>query len=270
MLTGRFISMARRALVGSIISAGFVVSPVAVAQDLERERRMAAEIVDAILDGEAVYLGPEGAKFLTIYTESEEEPALGTVILTHGRGFHPDWAEVVGPLRVGLAEAGWHTLSIQMPVLEKGAKYYDYVPIFPAAYPRIDAAIAFAREQFDGPVVMLAHSCSVHMTMAYAKARGFEGIDGYVGVGMGATDYKQPMASPLPLDQLTMPVLDIYGAEDFPAVGRLAPRRAENLRKGGHAGSRQLVIEGADHYFRDQEEALLEAVSSWLSENFAP
>jgi hypothetical protein len=47
------------------------------------------------------------------------------------------------PLRTGLTEKGWHTLSVQMPVLGKGAKYYDYVPIFPYSHERIDAAINF-------------------------------------------------------------------------------------------------------------------------------
>ena len=39
------------------------------------------------------------------------------MIILHGRGYHPDWAEVANPLRVGLAE-GWNTLSLKMPVLD--------------------------------------------------------------------------------------------------------------------------------------------------------
>lgn len=238
------------------------------AQDLAREKRMAEQIIDAILDGEPVELQAEGQSFLSIYTETDADEPRGMVVLVHGRGFHPDWAEVVGPLRVGLAENGWHTLSIQMPVLEKGAKYYDYVPIFPSGYPRLDAALAYAKAQAGGPVVLLSHSCGVHMTMAYLEARGFSGIDAYVGVGMGATDYKQPMKSPFPLAALKVPVLDIWGTDDFPAVHRNAPRRADNMAKTGITTSKQVIIPEADHYFRDQEDPLLEAVNDWLTEVF--
>ena len=106
-------------------------STLAPAQDLAREQRMADEIVDSILDGEPVRLNTAGTKFLAIYTESQTEVPKGTVVLMHGRGFHSDWPEMVGPLRVGLAEAGWHTLSIQMPVLGKGSTYYDTWRCFP-------------------------------------------------------------------------------------------------------------------------------------------
>ncbi len=41
------------------------------------------------------------------------------VLINHGRGFHPDWVDTVQPLRVGLVDYGWNTLSIQMPVLAK-------------------------------------------------------------------------------------------------------------------------------------------------------
>ena len=121
----------------------FSLSSVSAA-DLNREKRMADEIVDAILDGEVVYLNANDHEFLSIYTEADEsgEAVRGTAIILHGRGFHPDWQDAINPLRVGLAESGWNTLSVQMPVLEKQAKYYDYLPLFAEAIPRIEAAIA--------------------------------------------------------------------------------------------------------------------------------
>ncbi len=242
------------------------------AQDLERERRLASEIVDSIMDGEALTLhagstvkdGVRDTKFLAIYTASEEMPAHGAAIVLHGRGFHPDWPEVVRPLRTVLPEHGWHTLSLQMPVLEKDAKYYDYVPIFPAAFPRIAAGIAFLREQGISRIVIIAHSCSVHMTMAYIEAFGDGEIDAFVGIGMGATDYGQPMKKPFPLDRMTVPVLDVFGSDDFPAVVREAPERAAAAGAAGNARSSQVMVEDADHYFRDKDDELIAVVSAWL------
>lgn len=232
------------------------------ASDLQREKRLADQIIDAIFDGDPLWLDADGHEFLGIYTQADESTK--AVIVMHGRGFHPDWVDAVQPLRVGLVDYGWNTLSIQMPVLEKTAKYYDYVPIFDEAIPRIDAAIAYLKEQGNERIVMIAHSCSVHMSMHYLNAKGDTELNAYVGIGMGATDYKQPMAEPFPLDKLTVPVLDIYGADDYPAVHRLAPGRWQQTSRAGRAESKQLVIEGSNHYFTGKGDELVEAVGEWL------
>ncbi len=232
-----------------------------LASDLEREQRMMDEVADAILDGEVEMLRADGLEFFSIYTEAEE--AEGAVIVLHGRGFHPDWADTVNPLRVGLVEHGWNTLSIQLPVLEKTAKYYDYVPIFGEAIPRIDAAIDFLQQQGNKKIILVAHSCGVHMAMHYVREKGEGRFDAFVGIGMGATDYKQKMRQPLPLDQMKKPVLDIYGGDDYPAVHRLASLRAQ-MQEEGSPLSAQIKIEGANHYFTDKGDVLVETVADWL------
>ncbi|TNF34101.1 MAG: DUF3530 family protein, partial [Gammaproteobacteria bacterium] len=113
-----------------------ITSSTAFASDLAREKRLASEIIDSIMDGEATTLVAGSHEFLSIYTESDVDSPKGAVLILHGRGYHPNWPEVVYPLRTGLPEHGWHTLSIQLPVLAADAKYYDYVPIFPEAFPR--------------------------------------------------------------------------------------------------------------------------------------
>lgn len=232
------------------------------AADIEREKRLASEIVDSILDGEPVFLKDGDHEFLTIYTEADEPK--DAVIIMHGRGFHPDWSEVANPLRVGLAEQGWNTLSIQMPVLDKEAKFYDYLPIMHEAFPRIEASIDYLKQQGNKRIVLIAHSCSVHMSMAWVDAGRMRGIDAYVGIGMGAVDYKQPMKKPFPLDRMNVPVLDVYGEDEYPAVIKGAPTRLAAIRKAGNPKSQQKVVAGANHYFTDQGDALLEAVIPWL------
>ena len=244
------------------ILAGLTIP--APAQDFERERRLEAEIIDAILDGEPVRLDAAGRSFLAIHTEADGGPRRAVVVM-HGRGFHPDWAEVAGPLRTALPEHGWDTLSLQMPVLEKGAKYYDYVPIFPAAFPRIRAGIEFLRARGARTVVLAAHSCSVHMAMAFVRRDGDSAFDGFIGIGMGATDYRQPMREPFPLASMSVPVLDLFGGEDYPAVLRKAPARLAAIRAAGDPRSAQRIVPGAGHFFRDREDALVGAVAEWLA-----
>jgi len=236
--------------------------------DLEREKRMARQIEDAILDGEPVALQTrEGLSFLAIRMQSADALPKGTVIILHGRGLHPDWDTVVRPLRVGLTENGWNTLSIQLPVLAKNAKYFDYLKIFDAANPRIEAAITSARTNWPGPVVLLAHSCGSHMAQHWMHSRAkrtSELPDAFIGIGMGATDYGQPMREPFSLDQMQFPLLDIYAENDFPAVLRMAPQRLRALDRGGNAKNAQLMVADSDHYFVDRGDALVQAVAAWL------
>lgn len=240
----------------------FLGQAVASEPDFAREARLADEIVDVILDGDPVWLEADEREFLSIYTEADDSRA--AVVILHGRGFHPDWADTVNPLRVGLVERGYSTLSLQMPVLEKDAKYYDYVPIFHYAHQRIEAGIRFLREAGHKKVVLLAHSCGVHMAMDWIRAKNDRAIDAFIGLGMGATDYKQPMRRPFPLDRMQVPILDLYGAAEYPAVIRKAPQRKAMLDKAGYVNSQQVVLPEANHYFTDQGEALTNAVAGWL------
>jgi len=233
-----------------------------MASDLAREQRMADEIVDAILDGDPEMLEANGKEFLSIYTEADDPK--GAVIIMHGRGFHPDWIDAVQPLRVGLVESGWSTLALQMPVLEKTAKYYDYEPIFPEAIPRIDAGVAFLKKAGFKKIIFVAHSCGAHMAMEYVRQKGDSAFDAYVGIGMGATDYKQPMRKPFPLDKISKPILDVYGENDYPAVHRLASIRLKQLQNAGNAKSMQIKIPNANHYFTDEGEPLTAAIAEWL------
>ena len=252
-------------LCAAAIACPAIVASSSSAQDLQRERRLEAEIVDYILDGEPVHLDAGGHSFLGIHTEADGDGPRRAVIVLHGRGFHPDWAEVAAPLRVELPEHGWETLSLQMPVLEKSARYYDYVPVFPAAFPRIRAGIEYLRARDVRTIVLAAHSCGVHMAMAYVRRHGDTEFDGFIGIGMGATDRGQPMREPFPLVAMSVPVLDLFGDEDYPAVLREAPSRLAAIRSVGHPRSAQRIVPGAGHFFRDMDDALVGAVTEWLA-----
>ncbi len=259
----RFVSaLSRIVAIPLALTLAGIGTALGVGPDYAREQRLADEIVDIIFDGEVEWLEAGDREFLGIYTEADDSKT--AVVILHGRGFHPDWADAINPLRVGLAEHGYSTLSLQMPVLDKEAKYYDYVEIFHHAYPRIEAGIDYLRAAGHERIVLLAHSCGVHMAMAWIREAGDERIDAFVGLGMGATDYLQPMRRPFPLDTMQVPVLDLYGSDEFPAVIRTAPERRAMIESAGHPASRQVVLADAEHYFRDRGADLVDAVAAWL------
>jgi pimeloyl-ACP methyl ester carboxylesterase len=151
-----------------------------------------------------------------------------------------------------------------MPVLDKEARYYDYLEIMDEALPRIEAGIDYLKQQGIENIILIAHSCSVHMTMAWVAAGSMRDIDAFVGIGMGAVDYQQPMKRPLPLEKFSVPVLDVYGEDEYPAVIRGAAERLAAIQEAGNPKSKQVVVPGANHYFTDQGDALLEVVGPWL------
>ncbi len=101
----------------------------------------------------------------------------------------------------------------------------DYVPIFPYAHRRIEAAIEFYQKLGIKNISLSAHGCGAHMSMSYLDKIGDKAISSFVGIGMGATDYQQKLVKPYPLATLKIPVLDIFAQNDFAGVLRLAKIR---------------------------------------------
>ncbi|HIM54817.1 MAG TPA: DUF3530 family protein [Gammaproteobacteria bacterium] len=235
--------------------------------DFERETRMINEIEDSVMDGDVEYLPLKDDKeVFSIYMEPDADTPKGGVIILHSRGYHANWSSTIKPLRIGLAEKGWHTLSVQMPVLDKNAKYYDYVPIFPYAHERIDAALSFYKQRGIDNVVLIGHGCGAHMSMSYIDKYGDEKISAYIGIGMGATDYKQKIVKEFPLDKMLTPVLDVFAENDFPGVIRLSESRQNLMDVAANAKSAQMVVKGADHYYKENGTAqvLTNTIDTWL------
>ena len=230
--------------------------------DYDREDRIAEQIEPDIFDGESVWLEANGRSFLSIHIPVED--SRGAVLLLHGRDVSPEEQELIGPLRVGLAEQGWTTLALQMPVLAKGKTYYDYLPILEFGHQRIEAGIAFLREQGEDTVIIAAHSCGAHMTNHWLNADPSGDIDGYIAMGLGATDAGQDLQTPFPLGNIRVPVLDIYGGDEFPRPLAMVPERQALIEQNGHPHSIQVSVPGANHYFTGYGDEMVTRLSDWL------
>lgn len=230
--------------------------------DYERETRIAEQIEPGIFDGEAVWLDANNRMFLGIYTAADQ--ASGAVILLHGRDVNPEEQELIGPLRTGLPERGWSTLALQMPVLAKGSQYYDYLPILKYGHGRIESAIDYLREQGYTTIVLAAHSCGAHMANDWLNASGDSDIDGYVAMGLGATDEGQELKTPFPIADMRIPVLDIYGENEFDRPLALVEQRRQMLAENGNPHSAQVMVADTGHYFRGAGDEMVNNLSDWL------
>ncbi len=229
----------------------------AAAQDYAREKRWADEVVPGLVVGDAVWLETStGRKFLAIHARADKPK--GAVVIVHGIGVHPDHG-VIGVLRTKLADAGWTTLSIQMPVQAAEARSEAYYPkLFPEALDRIRRAASWLVAKEGPRVAIVSHSLGSWMTNAYFdetpgtpfRAWACLGLTG--GYSWGA--YFSPR-----------PILDVYGESDLEPAVDAAWRRRITLATGAE-GSRQAMIAGTDHFYAKKEAELAATVSAWLGE----
>jgi len=240
--------------------------PTVQASDLDKEQRWADQIVDSLIEGEAEWLQAGEVKFLAIYTEADEPSARAALVL-HGIGAHPDWPQVVYPLRTGLPAHGWSTLSLQMPVLPNDASSEDYAPLFDEVAPRIEAGIAFLKEKGAKQIVIVAHSLGVAMATYYLSGEPAD-IVALAGIGMSGGAKDPRMDNLASLAKVHIPVLDLYGQRDNENVLSTSAQRVKAA--AGNPAYSQVQVPGADHFFDGKDQVLLETVSGWLNETVPP
>lgn len=248
-------------LFATLLSFAFLLST-AHASDLDKEKRWADQIVDALIDGEAEWLQARDVQFLAIYTEAEE-PGSRAALVLHGSGVHPDWPQIVYPLRTGLPAQGWSTLSLQMPVLANDAPHKDYAPLFDEVAPRIEAGVAFLKEKGAKRIVIVAHSLGAAMASYYLSG-GAQDIAAFVGVGMSGGTGDPRMDNLVSLTKIRVPLLDLYGQHDNDKVLDSSGERAKAAIE--NPAYSQIQVPGASHFFDGQEQALTEIVVDWLNE----
>ncbi len=234
----------------------FLVANSAVASDDAREKKWADEIVPQLVVGDAVKLKTrDGPEFLALYTEAKNPKA--AVVLAHGMGVHPDWG-IVGALRVSLADAGYSTLAIQMPILAADAKADDYPATFAEAGERLNAASTWLRDKAQRKIILVSHSMGARMANAYMENISPNLYSSWVSIGITAP-YKG-------IAKITLPILDVYGENDFANVLSDAPARAHAIAKNDH--SKQIKVKAADHYFNGKEAELAKVIGEFLEARY--
>ncbi|MEO8740504.1 MAG: DUF3530 family protein [Casimicrobiaceae bacterium] len=234
-----------------LVALETLVQQAEAAPDYAREERWAEQIVPGIVVGDAVYLAtPARARVLALYTAADH--ARGGVIVVHGAGVHPDWG-LIGGLRSGLADAGFATLAVQMPVLAAGAPREEYAALQAESSERLAAAIAFLDSRAIKRIAIVAHSVGAGMVNAYLASPRAAHIDAFVAIGMWGGFAVAPRE----------PVLDVIAESDFADVRATWPQRAATLPKD--TCSKGVRIPGTDHYFENRQNELVAAIVPFLT-----
>jgi dienelactone hydrolase len=214
--------------------------------DDARERRWAEEILPTLFVGDPVWLEAPGAgrRFLAIFTEPRKPR--GAIVLVHGLGVNPDYG-VIGSLRTQLSDAGYTTLSIQMPVLAAGEPAERYPGLFAEGAERIGAAVSWLQAKKYRRIVLVSHSMGARMANHYLGRNPGAPIAAWVALGISSGEFEPGTAG-------RIPIFDIYAEHDLPPVMAGAPERAKVLARVH--GSRQAMVYGTDHYYARKEKQL--------------
>ncbi|MES0327288.1 MAG: alpha/beta fold hydrolase [Gammaproteobacteria bacterium] len=232
------------------------------ASDLAKEKRWADSIEATLMDGETIMLNDGKNEFLGIMTEAGEDQQRAAIIM-HGTGIHPDWKQVISPLRIGLTDHGWHTLSIQMPILPNDAKYPEYAPLYEEVAPRINAAIKQLKKDGIKKIVLIGHSQGSAMATYYLSKNKAD-VMGFVGIGMPDLADDIRMKPSESLKKVKVPVLDLYASDDLKSVLDNSEKRMAAGKKAGNERYSQLVIKNTGHFFEGKEDELIRWVSDWM------
>lgn len=236
----------------------------AVSADREREKNWSDQAQEMLIAGDPVWLEADQHRFLALYNKPwKPKTPKQAIILLHGRGVHPRWGFLEN-LWLDLPDRGFYMLSLQLPVLGPNALLADYAQTFPEAFHRIDAGLVFLKQQGIDAVLLLGHSSGAMTAIAYT-AEHSKTIRGVVAIGLSTESAGGRIMQPaLLLEQLKLPILDIYGSEDLPVVLDFVRARADAARKAGNRQYTQQEVKRANHFFTGQYPQLKAAIVKWL------
>ena len=166
-----------------------------------------------------------------------EEPR-GAVIIAHGRGWSPDY-ELYGMLRVKLAEQGYTTLAIQLPVLGGGRQDRRLHSTYPDARSASSWPRSSSQDKGYKNIAIVSHSLGATMANQYLI-----NVKHNTGQGLGVHRHHQRAGGDVPHQDPGAGRVRQQGLGDHPG-GCLRAQEADHKIRG----SEQVVVVDALHFF---------------------
>ena len=186
------------------------------------------------MEGEAVDLQAGDLTFLGIDTESSGggDPPKGAAILVHGIGVHPDWPQVIHPLRVGLPERGGAPSPSRCRCRPTRPSRRTICLCWTGWRPAWMRPSTSWSKRDAGPIVIIAHSLGATMAGDYLASHP-GAVAAYVAIGMSGAAPEARLDNVQTVGRIKLPTLDIYGQNDLEAVVGTAPARVSRRSVGG-------------------------------------
>jgi predicted alpha/beta-fold hydrolase len=242
-------------------------------QELSREQQIADKLAQIADADEIISLKALGGRFIGLYKSassreiSKTRETNGVVILVHGMGAHPDWPDVISPLRTQLTESGWSTFSIQMPILSPEEPVSKYGKTLKIANSRIQAAVDYLHDWEMQPIIVLGYSFGATQVANYLASDKSENVEAFVSVSMLAQKFIKPGLDVFKfISRINIPILDIYAEKDLVEVRQGIDDRRLAASNNSHVLFQQIEVQQAGHYYIGVEKALAEQIHVWLQQ----
>lgn len=242
-----------------------VTLPVPAVSYPEFENEISISLAQRVPPQEIVWLKAAGRDFLSLYREPASGVARGAAIVVHGMGGHADWPEVIAPLRTRLPDAGWATLSLQMPVLPPGAPLADYGRTVNNSDYRFNAAFQYLEQRGYINIITVGYGFGAALIANYLAGNPGYRMGAFVGISVQSHDFLNPRLKLLSnLKTVDIPVLDVYAERDRGKVLRQVDDRRLAGRKNGRHIHDQMMIEAADRFYTGAEDEMITRICGWL------
>jgi len=260
----------------------------ALATNYYAEEQISRILQQEVDPKEIVWLDPDKPlKHIALYKEAQGIDVLGSILILADLNHHPDWPHIIRPLRNDLANHGWNTLSLQMPIKEKQASVIRLDTLYEIAESRINSAIDYLAKNENPNIIIIGrrHSANVAIKYLVEKPENNEKVTALVTI----SSFDSPWINSSQLiRKLPIPYLDVYAQIDTPEVLNSAPKRLTAAKfagqkmdkepqlmlspkvrqlaknKTGNLHYRQTKINGAQPNFSQHQDTLFKTIRGWL------
>jgi hypothetical protein len=232
--------------------------------DPGKEAYLAEELRQQLRVGELIWLQASEENFPAIYSKSNRNKPLGGIILLHDLNAHPDWPEVISPLRKQLITSGWNTLSLQMPLQpDTSTTSSEYLPpLFNEAMGRIQGAITYLTGQGIQNIILVGHGLGADQGAAYLAndQTSPQNIAGFIALApKNPHGLDQSLQFQSALANIKIPVLEIIKKDP----------NGNTLQSHNTRTHQRVEILGASNNLNGHEAFIIKRIKGWLKKNLA-
>jgi len=235
-----------------------------------------------------------GQEIEAAYIEETLGERHGAIVLLHDQGERFESEGVITPLRHGLAEHGWSTLTLTFDYpyepkillsVADASNAQEQAPEEATTEQDKDESSTEENSQEGSVLPPVSNQERIQAALAFLQAKDIKRII-FIGHGAGGDlaielldTIKMPVsalilvgATALPendtFNGFDFPILDIYGSNDLDAVPDAVQYRKVIMKRINNTLYEVRRIEGADHIFLGLSATLISTVNGWLRRHF--
>ncbi|UVE17383.1 alpha/beta hydrolase family protein [Pseudomonas sp. LS44] len=273
-------------------------APVIERVHTERNADAASALERQLPEAEQVLLKSADESFLGLWLPANVSAPKGVVILLPGDAQSAAAPRAIGPLRQKLPDAGWHTLSLNLPdpqgsvppprpadatppsPAEKKSEDAASAPVAPAEDPpelsaeqrqahaervlaRIQAGIGYAQQQQPTSIVLLGAGSGAYWAARYLSEHGDAPVHNLLLVAARVPDgFSPPLVQLLP--PLKLATGDFY-YQDLPTEREAARQRLAASKRQAQPAYIQVAMKALPGDPATEQEQLFRRIKGWLA-----